>query len=49
MWLVNIFATNTDKMGGWGIVLLPLLQIDGLVQDCSYSIANALELLQSYI
>ena len=29
------------------VLLNFLLQIDGLVQDCSNSIANALELLQS--
>ena len=31
------------------IAVLVRGEIDGLVQDCSNSIANALELLQSYI
>ena len=30
-------------------LLMPSHYIDGLVQDCSISIANALELLQSHI
>ena len=32
----------------WCFLLLVNLQSDGLVQGCSNSIANALELLQSY-
>ena len=39
------------KMGPvyvWDLHLEELAQIDGLVQDCSNSIANALELLQSF-
>ena len=33
--------------GGWHYGTRPCIHIDGLVQDCSNSIANALELLQS--
>ena len=39
-WTTNRHSTDKFAIG--------ILHIDGLVQDCSNSIANALELLQSY-
>ena len=43
---VNRVSSCTD-FGLSGIILMINYYIDGLVQDCSISIANALELLKS--
>ena len=42
MWVASL--GNQGKYGHWDN---SVLHVDGLVQDCSNSIANALELLQS--
>ena len=46
---VNIFPDHTCGPSGLGLWtdIFEVTNIDGLVQDCSNSIANALELLQS--